>query len=192
MLGAMLDMYRCPEKLLAACDKILEWRIERSTPAKPKVKGDMVRGGGAPLHRGSDGFMSIPQFEKFYWPGLKKALMVAIDLGYTTSSFCEGIWDERLEYWLEIPRGKAILRFEKTDLFKANKILGNHHCIQGGVPPILLEVASPSEVEDYCKKLIKVCGKNGGFILSPGSSIDGAKPANLKAMIETARKYGRY
>jgi hypothetical protein len=54
MRGAMLDMYRCPDKLLATCDKILEWRIERSTPANPKVNGEMVRGGGAPLHRGSD------------------------------------------------------------------------------------------------------------------------------------------
>ncbi|MBI2850947.1 MAG: hypothetical protein HYX80_07920 [Chloroflexi bacterium] len=192
MRGAMLDMYRCPDKLLAACDKILEWRIERSTPAQPSKPGEMVRGGGAPLHRGSDGFMSIQQFEKFYWPGLKKAIMVAVELGYTTSSFCEGIWDERLHYWLEIPKGKAILRFEKTDMFKAKEVLGGHHCIQGGVPSSLLEVGSPSEVEEYCKKLIKVCGKGGGFILGPGSSIDYAKPENLKAMIDAAEKYGRY
>ncbi|MEE8413681.1 MAG: uroporphyrinogen decarboxylase family protein, partial [Dehalococcoidales bacterium] len=192
MRGTMLDMYRCPDKLLAVCDKILEWRIERSTPANPEVKGDLVRGGGAPLHRGSDGFMSIKQFEKFYWPGLKKALMVAIDLGYTTSSFCEGVWDERLEYWLEIPRGKAILRFERTDMFKAKEVLGGHHCIQGGVPSSLLEVGSPSEVDEYCKKLIEVCGKGGGFILGSSSSIDCAKPANIKAMIDSVDKYGWY
>ena len=192
MRGAMLDMYRCPDKLLALCDKILEWRIEQSTPAKPKVKGEMVRGGGAPLHRGSDGFMSVKQFEKFYWPGLKKAVMVAIDLGYTTNSFCEGIWNERLEYWLEIPKGKATLRFEQTDMFKAKEVLGRHQCIQGGVPSSLLEVGSPSEVEEYCKKLIKVCGKGGGFILGPSSSIDCAKPANIKAMVDAAKKYGRY
>ena len=192
MRGAMLDMYRCPDKLMAACDKILEWRIERSTPANPKVKGDMVRGGGAPLHRGSDGFMSVKQFEKFYWPGLKKAIMVAVDLGYTTNSFCEGIWDERLEYWLEFPKGKASMRFEKTDMFKAKEVLGGHQCIQGGVPSSLLEVGSPSEVEEYCKKLIKVCGKGGGFILGPSSSIDCAKPANIKAMVDAAKKYGRY
>jgi len=192
MRGAMLDMYRCPDKLLAACDKILEWRIERSVPATPEAKGDLVRGGGAPLHRGSDEFMSIAQFEKFYWPGLKKALLVAIDLGYTTSSFCEGVWDKRLEYWLEIPRGKAILRFERTNMFKAKEVLGGHHCIQGGVPSSILEVGSPSDVEEYCRKLIEVCGKGGGFILGPSSSIDYAKPANIKAMIDAAHKYGRY
>ncbi|MFC2014565.1 uroporphyrinogen decarboxylase family protein [Chloroflexota bacterium] len=192
MRGAMLDMYRCPDKLMAACDKILEWRIERSTPAEPEVEGDLVRGGGAPLHRGSDGFMSIEQFEKFYWPGLKKAVMVAVEMGYTTSSFCEGVWDERLEYWLEIPRGKATLSFERTDMFRAKEILGGHHCIRGGVPSSLLEVGSPSEVEEHCKKLIEVCGKDGGFILGPTSSIDCAKPANIKAMIDSANKYGWY
>ena len=192
MRGAMIDMYRCPDKLLAACDKILEWRIERSKPANPEVEGAMVRGGGAPLHRGSDGFMSIEQYERFYWPGLKKAVMAAVDLGYTTSSFCEGIWDERLEYWLEIPKGKATLRFEKTDMFKAKEVLGGHACIQGGVPSSLLEVGSPSEVDEYCKKLIEVCGKGGGFILGAGSSIDCARPENIKAMIDAAEKYGRY
>jgi len=192
MRGAMLDMYRCPDKLLAACDRILQWRIEQSEPARPKTEGELVRGGGAPLHRGSDGFMSKRQFETFYWPGLKKSLMTAIELGYTTSSFCEGIWDERLEYWLEIPKGKAILRFERTDMVKAKEVLGGHHCITGGVPPTILEAGTPSEVEEYCKKLIKVCGKGGGFILGPGSSIDCAKPENLKAMVDAAHNYGWY
>ena len=77
-------------------------------------------------------------------------------------------------------------------MFKAKEVLGGHHCIQGGVLPTLLEAASPSEVEEYCKKLIEVCGKGGGFILGPGSSIDCAKPENLKAMIDAAHKYGRY
>ena len=27
MRGAMLDMYRCPDKLLAACDRIFEWQM---------------------------------------------------------------------------------------------------------------------------------------------------------------------
>ncbi|MFC1900020.1 uroporphyrinogen decarboxylase family protein [Chloroflexota bacterium] len=192
MRGAMIDMYRCPDKLLAACDMILDWRIERSVPAKPEKEGDIVRGGGAPLHRGSDGFMSIEQYEKFYWPGLKRAVMTAVEMGYTTSSFCEGVWDERLEYWLEIPKGKATLSFERTDMFKAKEVLGGHQCIRGGVPSSLLEVGSPSDVEECCKELIEVCGKGGGFILGPTSSIEGAKPENLKAMIDSAEKYGRY
>jgi hypothetical protein len=193
MRGTMLDMYRCPDRLLAACDKILAWRIAQSTPADPKKTGIPARSGGA-LHRGSDGFMSIAQFEKFYWPGLKKALLAGTELGYVAAPFCEGVWDDRLEYWLEMPKGKTLCFFDQVDMVRAKEVLGGHVCIQGNVPASLLEVGSPAEVEEYCKKLIKFCGRDGGFILS-ASTInppDAAKPANIKAMIDSAKKYGRY
>lgn len=189
MRGAMLDMYRCPDKLLTACDKILEWRIATASPAKPGAKDDLVVGGGGALHRGSQGFMSIKQFEKFYWPSFKKTLMAAIDLGYITSSFCEGIWDDRLEYWLELPKGKSILAFERTDMFKAKEVLGGHACIMGNVPPTLLDTGSAEDVDEYCRKLIRVCGKGGGFILSNGSDMHRAKPANVRAMMDSVIKY---
>jgi hypothetical protein len=191
MRGAMLDMYRCPDKLLAACEKILEWRIAQAVPTKPDAKGYRRRA-GMPLHRGSDGFMSIPQFEKFYWQTLKKAILTNIELGYISAPFWEGIWDDRLEYLLELPKGKFVFHNEKTDIFKAKEILGDHCCIQGGVPPTILQAGSPQDVEEHCKKLIKIVGKNGGFILGPGSAIDYAKPENIKAMVDSAKKYGWY
>ena len=188
MRGAMIDMYRYPDKVVAACEKILEWRIAQATPANPKTRGNPKRQ-GMPLHRGSDGFMSVAQFEKFYWPTLKKAIMVNIDLGYVAAPFWEGVWDNRLEYLLEFPKAKVIFFCEKTDIFKAKEVLGGHMCIQGGVPPTLLEVGTPQEVEEHCKKLIKVVGKGGGFILGAGSAIDYAKPANIKAMVDSVKKY---
>jgi len=138
--------------------------------------------------------MSIAQFEKFYWPHLKKALMAAIDLGYVAAPFCEGVWDSRLEYWRELPKGKTLCFFDQVNMFRAKEVLGGHVCIQGNVPASLLTVGSPQDVEEYCRKLIKVCGMDGGFILS-ASTInppDAARPANVKAMIDSARKYGRY
>ncbi len=36
------------------------------------AKATGLKGAFIPLHRGSDGFMSLPQFEKFYWPQLKE------------------------------------------------------------------------------------------------------------------------
>jgi|WetSurMetagenome_2_1015567.scaffolds.fasta_scaffold51252_1 hypothetical protein len=193
MRGTMLDMYRCPDKLLAACEKILTLRIAQATPANRMKSGNPDRSGGA-LHRGSDGFMSIAQFERFYWPDLKKALLAAIDLGYIAAPFCEGQWNDRLEYWLELPKGKTLCFFDQVNMFRAKEVLGGHVCIQGNVPASLLTVGSPQDVEDYCRKLIQVCGKDGGFILS-ASTInppDAAKPANIKAMIDSAKKYGRY
>jgi uroporphyrinogen-III decarboxylase len=60
----------------------------------------------------------------------------------------------------------------------------------GNVPSALLQVGSVSEVEEYCKNLIQTCGKGGGFILTTGSVIDHAKPENVKAMVDSAKKYG--
>ena len=106
--------------------------------------------------------------------------------------FFEGQFADRLEYLLELPRGKVVCHFELTDMAKAKAILGDHLCIMGNVPASLLQVASPQEVEEYCQKLIKVAGKGGGFILTHGSALDEAKPANVKAMVDSVKKYGWY
>ncbi len=191
MRGTMIDMYRQPEKLLAATEMILQMRIDRATPADPEKRGNPKRSFIA-LHRGAEGFMSRKQFEKFYWPGLKKSLLTTIDLGYIPMPFLEGNFGDRIEYFLELPRGKAVCHFEHMDMARAKEVLGDHLCIMGNVPSSLLQVGSAQDVDEYCKKLIKVCGKGGGFILTNGSSIDEAKPENVKAMIDSVEKYGRY
>jgi uroporphyrinogen-III decarboxylase len=191
MRGAMLDMYRQPAKLLAACEKILEWRIAGATPADPAQRGNPKRV-FMPLNRGAEGFMSRKQFETFYWPGLKKAILTTIDLGYTAVPFFEGQYGDRLEYLLELPKGKVVCIFEHTDMAKAKEILGGHLCIMGNVPSSLLVAGSVQDVEEYCRNLIEICGKGGGFILVNGSSIDEARPENIKAMIDSVKKYGVY
>jgi uroporphyrinogen-III decarboxylase len=188
MKGAMLDMYRCPDKLLAACDKMLKWQVRNAVPADPKKRGNPKRLFLA-LHRGAEGFMSRRQFEKFYWPGLKKAMETSIDLGYAPMAFCEGKYADRLEYFLELPKGKAVVHFDQTDMIRAKDVLKDHVCIMGNVPSSILQVGSIQDVEDYCKKLIQYCGKGGGFILTNGSSLDEVNPANLKAMIDSVKKF---
>jgi hypothetical protein len=188
MQGAMTDMFRCPDKLIAACDWIVQHRIALAKSAEPEEKGKSRRVFVA-LHRGAEGFMSRKQFEKFYWPGLKQALLCTIEIGIVPIVFCEGRFVDRLEYFLELPKGKAVCLFDQTDMFRAKEVLKDHVCIAGNVPSSLLQVGSPREVEEYCAGLIKVCGKGGGFILSAGSSIDEAKPANIRAMMNSPRKY---
>jgi NAD(P)H-nitrite reductase large subunit len=53
-------------------------------------------------------------------------------------------------------------------------------------------MGTKDEVIAYCKKLIDVCGKDGGYILSPRSSTDEVNPKNLKAMIDFTKEYGVY
>lgn len=188
--GIMLDMYKNPDKLLEAMDKLLPMI------AKPAIYS-AKKGGNSrvfiPLHKGADGFMSLEQFKTFYWPTLKKLMLAFIDEGITPCPFFEGQYISRLEIISDIPRGKAIYWFEHTDIFAAKNVLGDLVCLKGNVPASLLCTGSPQEVKDYCKKLIAVAGKRGGFILDGANGIpDEARAENVKAMIDSAREYGVY
>ena len=187
--GIITDMYRRPEKLIAAMEKLSKGGLTRMTPADPTKKGPQFSGGGA-IHRGSDRFLSRKQWETFYWPTWKKAMLKSIEMGYMVNIFAEGFCEGRFEYFLELPKGKVMIRFTDTNMFKAKEVLGNHCALMGSVPLTLLQIGSPSEVDEYCKKLIQVCGKGGGYILrSDTDFIQEAKPENVKAMVDSVKKY---
>ena len=188
--GIMLDMYDRPEKLLALMDKI--------TPAIIGTAVWLVQQVGIPrcfipLHKGLDGFMSPKQFETFYWPTLKQVILALIDQNIVPIVLWEGDCTSRLETIADIPKGKAIYFFEGTDMHRAKEVLGGKVCIMGLMPSWILCTGSPQEVRDYCKRLIDVVGKDGGYILNGGVGIpDEARPENVKAMVDFAKEYGVY
>jgi uroporphyrinogen-III decarboxylase len=189
MKGTMLDMYRQPGKLLAACDKLLPSILEKATTDAKNSGNPRVF---IALHRGAQGFMSLEQFEKFYWPTLKKYIVGLIEEDLVPCVFFEGDYTSRLEYLLELPKGKVLGHFDCTDIFKAKEVLKGHMCIRGNVPSSLLLTGTPQDIKDYCRELIDVVGKDGGLIVSPRSSIDEVKSENLKAMVDFTREYGVY
>ena len=188
--GVMLDMMRQPDKLLEAIDKMIVYTLRG---IMDNVSASGVPVAFIPLHKSIDAFMSPAQFKTFFWPSLQKIVLELIDREITPCLFWEGKCDSRLEIIKNVPRGKAIYWFEQTDLFQAKKVLGNRVCIRGNVPASMLCMAGPQEVWDYCKKLIEVVGKGGGFILDGGAGIpDETRPENLKAMAEAVKKFGVY
>ncbi|OGO07034.1 MAG: hypothetical protein A2Y92_02855 [Chloroflexi bacterium RBG_13_57_8] len=75
---------------------------------------------------------------------------------------------------------------------RAKDILGGTACIAGNVPSSLILTGTPADVKAYCRKLIELCGRGGGYILTGGAVIDKADPANLRAMMEASKEYGGY
>ncbi|HUT72179.1 MAG TPA: uroporphyrinogen decarboxylase family protein [Desulfatiglandales bacterium] len=188
--GIMLDMYRIPDKLLEAMGKLIPFILQGAIPAAKMTGIPFIF---MPMHKGLDGFMSSDQFKTFFWPPLKRVILSLIQEGLIPMVFWEGDCTSRLETIKDIPQGKAIYWFERTDIFKAKEILGDTVCIRGNVPGALLCVGSPGDVEAYCKRLIDVVGKGGGFILDGAIGIpDEAKPENVKAMADTTKEYGVY
>jgi uroporphyrinogen-III decarboxylase len=188
MRGAMMDLYNHPDELLEACDSVLKVMLDHI--------GMPVEGGfndiAIPLHFGSEGFCSLEQFETFYWPTLRSLIVELAERGFTPLVFTEGDYTSRLEYLLEIPKGKAFLHFDTTDMFRAKDVLGGHLCISGNVPISLLATGTPDEVRDHAKQLIDYCGRDGGYVMSPRTPVDDARPENLKALIDFTIEYGEY
>ena len=187
--GIMKDIFRYPEKLLETLDALADIIIASVLNSPNISRIVMVT---YPLHKGADGWMSQKQFETFYWPSMKKVMDAFIQEGLIQSLFAEGSFNSRLETVNVFPKGTVSWYFDQTDMARAKKILGDKYCIQGNVPSSLIATGSPEDVKEYCRKLIEVCGKGGGYILSAGSSVENPKLENLRAMLETAKEYGTY
>ncbi len=184
--GVMLDMYRRPEMLLKACQTFLPFMVERAVAGAHASGNPRVF---IPLHKGADGFMSREQFLRFYWPTLHELMVTLIDQGLTPCPFIEGDYTSRLDIIKDIPEGKAMYTFEATDLVQAKKVLGGKVCIRGNVPGSLLATGTTDDVKRYCRNLIDAVGSDGGFILDTATSLDDAKPGNVRAMFDVVGAY---
>ena len=188
--GAMLDMYRCPESLLAATERLIPYIL---AGAVQPARASGIPYVFMPMHKGLDGFMSLAQFKHFFWPSLRTVILRLIEEGLVPVVLWEGNCNSRLETIKDIPRGKAVYWFERTDIFKAKQVLGDTVCIRGNVPPSLLNAGSVEEVREYCRRLIREVGRGGGFILDGAIGIpDEARPENIKAMTDAVMEFGVY
>ncbi|HSW58123.1 MAG TPA: uroporphyrinogen decarboxylase family protein, partial [Dehalococcoidales bacterium] len=187
--GISVDLRRQPKKLHEAMEYYTNLTINTQIKNFPVTDCPICI---MPLHKGDDTFMSDAQFEEFYWPYLRRVLMAMIEEGLVPMPFAEGRFTKRLKFINDTPRSGVVWYFDQTDMAEAKKILGNTCCIMGNVPTSLVITSTPRQVKEYCIKLIRECAPGGGFILSPGASIDKGNLPNLKAMMEAAYEYGVY
>jgi uroporphyrinogen-III decarboxylase len=100
-----------------------------------------------------------------------------------------------IPFLTELPRSVArrcVFNCDTSDIFQAKKLLDGHMCIAGNIPLSTMCVGTPHDVEKYCAKLFEVLKPGGGYLLNPALGIpDEAKPENVHAMIQYARKYGK-
>lgn len=185
----MKDMYRRPDKVLEACDKIADLTID-SVLNNPMVSRLFMI--SYPLHKGADGWMSKKQFDTFYWPSLKKVMNAFINEGLIQNLFAEGSFNSRLDFVNEFPKGTVTWLFDQSDMAHAKKALGNNCGISGNVPSSLTVTGDPRDVKAYCKKLIETCAPGGGYMLAAGAIAENPKLENLRAMIEAVNEYGVY
>ncbi len=185
--GVMLDMFRCPDKLQAATEKMLPMALEAG------IRGARMSGNPRvfiAVHGGVEGFMSLEQYKRFYWPTLQALLTGLAEAGLSPFVLVEGGSDSRLEVMADVPPGKVCYWFDHVDMVRAKEVLRDRACIAGNVPIALLSVGAPDEVRAYCKNLIEAVGRDGGFILGPSGQTEDVKIENVEAMVECAKECG--
>lgn len=183
-VGIMTDMFRHPDLLLEACERLVPLMVKSGLVTARNSGHFLIF---MPLHKGADGFMSDQQFQTFYWPTLKKVCIGLMNHGLMPLLFAEGSYNSRLETVRDLPSGRAAWLLDKTDMAAAKRTIGQTACLSGNVPLDLLCTATPDQVADHCRELISTAAPGGGFILSTGAGMDGVKAENVRAMMESVR-----
>jgi len=144
------------------------------------------------VHRSSNDFISPAMFAELSFPSLKRLADRLVVAGISPVLHLDGNWDENLPILRELPAGNCVAQFDgRTDIFLAKRVIGDRICIMGDVPATMLSLGSVSEVDEYCHRLIEEVGLGGGFIMAAGCEIPpDAKPANVRAMLQSVVKYG--
>jgi len=187
--GVMLDIFRYPDELKEACERLTPIMVKCGVAAC-RLSGHIMP--FIPLHKGADGFLSDEMFQAFYWPTLRKLIIGLVNEGLVPMLFAEGGYNQRLDVISDVPKAKTLWWFDRTEMARARQTVGRVACIAGNFPVDLLCTANPDEIRARCKKLIESVGRDGGFIFSTGAGMQGAKAENVKVMIETAKEYGVY
>lgn len=187
--GMMKDLFRNKDKLLALLDKAAVFLL-RQAVAGARASGNPIV--FIPVHWAPDAFMSPKQFETFWWPSFRTMLLGLIDAGLIPMPMWEADCTKRLEIIRDIPPGKCIYWFERTDMVRAFEVLGDVVALRGNLSPSMMTTGTPQEVDAAVRHLAEnVFHKGGRLILDCAFGIPDETPVeNVRAMFDAARKYG--
>ena len=120
-------------------------------------------------------------------------MLTLVDNGIMPFCFYEGIWDQRLKYLADLPKGKTAGWFQFSDIFKVKEVVGDTMSITGGMRNSMLQAGTAEEVCAFTKRLCEEVGKGGGFLMSVGvGEMEGCKPELVKVWIEATKEFGVY
>lgn len=188
-IGTMTDMMTQPENVKKAIETLYPGTLYGALAQAEHSNGRLVM---IPLHKGMDTFLSDEQYKEFYWDTLLRLVNGLIDHGLTPWVYSEGPYDSRIECLMDLPKGKCLLHFEKADMRRAKKLLGNVACLSGGISSHMLMYGTKEQVVDKVKENIDILAPGGGYIFDLGDSMGDCKPELVEAMFDTVRTYGKY
>ncbi len=189
-VGLTIDMKTQPDKVLKACEALMPHLCHVGLTTADPAKLVPI---GFWMHRGCVPFINPSQFASHYWPTLKPIIEEFWKHGHQTLFYAEGKWKYHLDTFCELPERSIVFHCDQDDIFEVHRKLHDRFAISGGIPNTLLSFGTPDEVRQFCLRVITEVAGQGGYIMDAGAIMqDDTSVENLKAMTETARKYGAY
>jgi len=186
--GISMDVRRCPEKIMAACEAVLPVQIKRGMPPRPSKFGQTF----IPLHMAP--YLRTSDFEKLYWPTFSKLVHALAEAGQSCRIFCEHDWMRYLDYLYELPENTS-LYFEFGDPALVKEKLGKKHILSGFYPLTYLKTASKEQCIDKAKELLDILAPGGKYIFefdkSP-VSLDSVNVQNYTAVLKYVSENSKY
>lgn len=191
--GLSYDIRRNPEKVSAAIEALDSiFTIPKLELSKIQPKGTTPNYcvDSNPVMLGHI-ILSSKQFEKFYWPHLKRTIDSANHYDKLFFIFAEGQSQRFYDYFQEFPKNHFAFLGEMNDIFEMKQKLPNITVV-GGMTTDLLGKGTPQECVDYAKKLINELAYDGKYIFSANKMISftyDCNRENLKAVSDFIANY---
>ena len=183
------DIRRRPEKVIEACDALLPLLVKKGQVAMPAPNFSSTI---IPLHMGT--FLQTKDFEKFYWPSLKKQVEMLTETGINVQLFVEDDYTRYLDYLQDLP-ANTILRFEYGDPKLFADKLGKKFIISGFFPISVLHEGTKEQALDTVKKLLDTVMPHCRFWFNPDKGpLDshGNFAENMRAVLDYVHEHGLY
>ncbi len=142
----------------------------------------------------STAFISPEQYEEFAMPRHIRFFAAMKKAGLITIYHPDGNEYGILCQIKAIPNIDIYHMSQEVDIGIIRAVYGRNALLYGNLSghEVLL-MKTPAEIEEATRIIIEKAGRHGKFAMSPAISMPGnTPPENLKAMIEAAKKYGKY
>jgi uroporphyrinogen decarboxylase len=194
MENLLLDYYDNPRLAHELAEMVIDYKIRLMRKAIREGADAVVSGDDYANQHGT--VMSPQHFRQFVLPYLKRSIDAAHDEGVPFIKHTDGnIWailDDLVQAGIDAldpiePAAGMDIGEVKAKYGDRIAVIGNVDC------SFVLTRGTVEEVEEAVKETIAKASPGGGHILASSNSIHPAvKPENYKAMVEAARKFGRY
>jgi hypothetical protein len=185
----MLDLHRYPDKVLEVLDILCDRLIAAGLNLAEDIGAHVIILGGS---RGSADFISPRMCERFFFPFLVRTAYAVAEAGYRIEYHMDMDWTPMLEFFTALPPKSGWLHLdERTDIFRAKQVLGDHLCLKGNLKPSLFVLGTEADVERETKRLIDGCARGGGLIVSSELTAD-SRFELVDKMVQVTKTYGVY